>query len=185
MTMSLLPSSAPRVAQAFPAVTSAEPNGSPAALRFRERVRSRIGTAELLAFCVGTERFAVDVRALDEALDAPPIERLVLAAGAILVGLTRFGNRSIPVFDAGRLLGLPMALGGQLLILRSGTSRIGLLVDQVDDVITLDLGTIKPPPFDAGDELLLGVTWQHAQLTGILDARALITMCQQRSEGGP
>lgn len=184
--------------------TPAEPNGTPTVLRFRERVRARIGTAELLAFRTGGERFAFDVRALDEAVDAPVLERFPLAAhdpmgsatsatgGAQTVGraerladrrfrgIARLGVRSIPVFDTARLLGVTgESIGTQLLVMRSGARRIGLLADDVDDVIAIDLSTIKPPPVDAGDELLLGVTWDGHEVTGILDARALIAACQQ------
>jgi len=189
------------------------PHGTPAVLRFRERVRARIGAAELLAFRVGGERFAFDVRALDEAIDRPSIDVIpwkgasphptgaassvpagdgidgevthvtsggnAAAGRAILRGLMRAAGRSIPVFDTGRLLGVcDTGSRDQVLIMRSGTRRIGLLADEVDDVILIDLGTIQPPPVDAGDELLLGVTWDGAELTGILDARALIQTCQ-------
>lgn len=195
----------------------AAPLGTSASLRFRERVRARIGTAELLAFRVGSERFAFDVRALDEAIDTPTIDRLPLDPGALdrraldpralahasdvdadaaptrtatglaslpgrvlLLGLMRVAGRSVPVFDTGRILGVRDAgAGTQALVMRSGTRRIALLADEVDDVIRIDLGTIQPPPVDPGDDLLLGVTWDGENLTGILDARALIQACQQ------
>ena len=175
-----MPSTAPTTPHAeLP--TLAEPNGSGAMLRFRERVRARTGTAELLAFRLGRERFAFDVRALDEALESPAVGPVPVGGASILAGLLRHGERSIPVFDTGRVLGVPGAPRAHVLVMRSGTRRIGLLVDEVDDVITLDLGAIKLPPFDAGDDLLLGVTWGADDLTAILDARALITLCQQRA----
>lgn len=186
------------------ACTPAEPNGNVAVLRFRERVRARSGTAELLAFRAGGERFAFDVRALDEAVDTPVLERSPLArtngqsaptrvpdratvaacaeasADEIFRGIARLASRSIPVFDTARLLGTTGAsAGGQLLVMRSGARRIGLLADDVDDVITIDLATVKQSPVDVGDELLLGVTWDGEEVTGILDARALIATCQQ------
>jgi chemotaxis signal transduction protein len=96
----------------------------------------------------------------------------------------RHGEHSIPVFDTGRVLGVSDTRGGNVLVMRSGTRRIGLVVDDVDDVITIDLSAIKPPPFDGGDDLLLGVTWGDDDLTSILDARALITLCQHRAPEG-
>ncbi len=186
-----------------PAYTPAEPNGNVAVLRFRERVRARSGTAELLAFRAGGERFAFDVRALDEAIDTPVLERSPLArrgaeqptpgatavataaprstptTGECFRGIARLASQSIPVFDTARLLGTTGASGGgQLLVMRSGARRIGLLADEVDDVVTIELATIKPSPVDVGDELLLGVTWDGEEVTGILDARALIASCQ-------
>ena len=106
-----------------------------------------------------------------------------MGGAATLAGLMRHGERSIPVFDAGRLLGVPGTRGEHVLVMRSGSRRIGLLVDQVDDVITLELGTITPPQFDSGADFLLGVRWGAADLTSILAARALISLCQQRAPG--
>ncbi len=167
-----------------PATPFDAPIASAALVRFRERVRARIGTAELLAFQLGRERFAFDVRALDEALDAPAIDRVVTHDASVMVGLLRLAGRTIPVFDAGRILGVGASRGEHVLVMRSAARRIGLLVDDVHDVFTLDLGTVKPSPFDAGDDLLLGVTWGDDDLTSILDARALIVTCQQRVPGG-
>ncbi len=168
----------------FPAVRFDPPisdlTESPATLRFRERVRSRVGTAELLAFHLIGERFAFDVRALDEVLDAPPIERLE-SFDAGVRGLTTHRAKPIPVFDTAHLLGMTTSSGQTVLVMRSGTQRLGLLVDEVDDVITIDLGRLFPPPFEAVDDLLLGVSWSDDELTGILDARALIMACQPRN----
>jgi len=159
----------------------------PAFVRFRDRVRARAGSAELLAFRLGGERFAFDVRALDEAVDQPRVDPTPASGAAILSGLMRHAGRSIPVFDTARVLGVrrdavaTSSAASQVLVMRSGARRIGLMVDEIDDVITLELASIQPPPFDAGDDLLIGVTWGGDDLTAILDARALIVHCQQRA----
>ncbi|HMN08613.1 MAG TPA: chemotaxis protein CheW [Gemmatimonadaceae bacterium] len=157
---------------------------APSLVRFRDRVRARSGMAELLAFRVGAERYAFDVRALDEALDAPPIDRVAAHETSILAGLLRLSGVTIPVFDAGRLLGAGASQGGQVLVLRGASRRMALLVDDVHDVVALDLGGVRPPPFEASDDLLLGVVWDGASLTSILDARAIVSACQQRPTGG-
>ena len=163
---------------------TAEPNGSAATLRFRERVRTRVGLAELLVFRAGGERFAFDVRALDQVLDAPDVDALPRDEPT-MVGLTMHHARPIPVFDTSRLLGMSATSGRTVLVMRSGHRRLGLLVDEVDDVTTIDLSRLHPPPFDTGDDLLLGVAWSNGVLTAILDARALITACQPRGVMAP
>lgn len=158
--------------------------GSTSPLRFRDRVRARSGVADVLVVGVGAERFAFDVRALDEVLEAPAV---VPAPGTPVMafrGLVRLAGRSIPVFDAGPLLGVAGGARTQLLLLRAGDARVGLLVDEVEDVVALQLSAIQPPPCDAGDDLLLGVTWDGEALTGILDARALVAGCQLRLRDG-
>ncbi|HEX4935611.1 MAG TPA: chemotaxis protein CheW [Gemmatimonadaceae bacterium] len=174
-------------AAAAEAVAAAAPPGFQ---RFRDRVRAGVGAAELLAFRLGAERFAFDVRALDEAVDQPRVDAAPGRGPTILAGLMRHGDRSIPVFDTARVLGVARTRralpgdGAPVLVMRSGGRRIGLLVDDVDDIKSVELGTIQPPPFEAGDDLLIGVTWDADDLTAILDARALITHCQQRASEG-
>lgn len=169
---------------AIDARATAEQVGSPVSIRFRERVRNRIGRSELLAFHLGGERFAFDVRALDEVLDAPLVE-LLPQGDPTMVGLTTHHSRPIPVFDTSRVLGMPATCGRSVLVMRSGHRRVGLLVDEVDDVISIDLSRLQPPPFGTDDDLLLGVSWTHGVLSAILDARALIAACQPRGAAAP
>lgn len=190
MPSDALPSDSPPSATSD--VAPSTPAGAVAAVgsampqRFRDRVRARTGASDVLAFHVGAERFAVDVRALDEAIDAPAVATPPGARVAALAGVVRLAGRAVPVFDAGELLGVCSGARRQLLLLRAGEARVGLLVDEVDDVVSLPFATIQPPPFDGGDDLLLGVTWGSGLLTGILDARALVVSCLHRlhPEGG-
>ena len=61
-------------------------------------------------------------------------------------------------------------------------NTIGLhraLRDEVDDVSTLDLATLRDAPApDAGDGLLLGVVRRHESLLALIDADALLAACQ-------
>lgn len=152
--------------------------------RFRDRVRARTGASDVLVVQVGAERFAFDVRALDEAIDAPAVAPTPGTRVAGVAGVVRLGERTVPVFDAGALLGIAAGERRQLLLLRAGDARVGLLVDDVDDVAALQFSDIQPPPFDGGDDLLLGVTWDGERLTAILDARALVLACQHRLRHG-
>ena len=56
---------------------------------FRGRVRSRTGTAELLVFRIGVERFAVELRMVDEVIDLPKIHHVPEMPPAML-GVSRF-----------------------------------------------------------------------------------------------
>jgi chemotaxis signal transduction protein len=152
--------------------------------RFRDRVRARAGASDVLAFRVGAERFACDVRALDEAIDSPDVAPAPGARVVAFEGVVRLSGRSVPVFDAGALLGVTGGERRQMLLLRAGDERVGLLVDDVEDVVSLPLVSIQSPPVDGGDDLLLGVTWDGTVLTAVLDARALVVACQHRLRAG-
>ncbi|MEO7964024.1 MAG: chemotaxis protein CheW [Gemmatimonadaceae bacterium] len=157
--------------------------GEPAFVRFRDRVRSREGTADLLTFRIGRERFAFDIRAVDEVLEATTLYA-VPDSPVVLLGVNTYKGRALAVFAPGAFLGTPHTVGGTVLVMRSGDRRIGLLVDDVDDVESLQLATLANPPFECGDELLLGVVWRAGVLTSIIDARALVGACHVAAAGG-
>ena len=156
--------------------------GEASFLRFRDRTRARNGTAELLTFRIGTERFAFDIRAVDEILDDAALQP-VPEAPAALIGITTFRGRPLPVFEPSGFLGITRRLGATVLVMRSGERRIGLLIDDVDDVESFDLSALADSPFDCGDELLLGIVWREGALTSVLDARALVGACHVAAAG--
>jgi chemotaxis signal transduction protein len=142
-------------------------------VRFRDRVRARTGHAELFVFRVGDERFACDVRAVEEVIESPLLYPLP-GAHAAVSGVCQHAGRTLAVADASVLLGVDAARGAVVLVMRRGNDQVGLLVDDVDDVRSIDLATLRQPPHD-GDDLLLAVHWDGATLLAVLDARAVVT----------
>ena len=152
------------------------PSADPANMRFRERVRGRVGSADLLAFHVGGERFGIDLRAVDEILESPELQRLP-DAPAPLACVCSHRDRTIPVFLPSMPIGVAASEGRTVLVMRYGSRRVGLLVDDADEVELVDLSLVRDPPFESRDELLLGILWRNETLTAVLDARALVAAC--------
>lgn len=151
--------------------TPSTPNDA-APVRFRDRVRSRHGLAELFLFTLGDERFAVDVRAVEEVLERPALQAIPGAPPAV-AGVCRYQGGTLGVVSAGVLLGVDAPSGASVLVMRRGEERLGLLVDDVEDVGMLDLSAVGAPPYD-GDDFLLAVHWDGSALTAVIDARALV-----------
>ncbi|MBK8249023.1 MAG: chemotaxis protein CheW [Gemmatimonadetes bacterium] len=141
-------------------------------VRFRDRVRARTGRGELFVFVVGDERFALDVRAVEEVLEAPEIQPIPGSAPSV-AGAARYAGQVMAVVSAGPLLGVEGGHPRTVLVLRRGADRLGLLVDDVDDVSEIELLELSNPPYEA-DEFLLAVHWDGAALTCVLDARAVV-----------
>ncbi|MGQ0647100.1 MAG: chemotaxis protein CheW [Gemmatimonadaceae bacterium] len=156
-----------------PTSTPSVPNES-IPLRFRERVRARLGSADLFVFRVGDERFAFDVRAVEEVLEVPEIYAVPGAAAAV-AGVCRHGGGTLSVARASALLGVDTRTASVVLVMRRGADRVGLLVDDVDDVRTVELLALRNPPHET-DDLLLAVHWDGETLLSVLDARAVITV---------
>jgi chemotaxis signal transduction protein len=151
--------------------TPNETQGAPA--RFRERVRARRGQAELFVFSVGDERFAFDVRAVEEVLDNPTLYALPDMQRGV-AGVCSHAGSALPVVEAGAVLGVVANHAEIVLVMRKEGDRLGVLVDDVDEVETIDLDGLRQPPYDEEDDLLIAVLWQDDRLTSILDARAVV-----------
>lgn len=169
--------SAPSAASAASAAAGAElaPDGS-----FADRVRSRTGKADLLVFRVGTELFAAVLTAIEEALELPRLSHLPEMPPSML-GVISLRGRMLPAYSPARHLGVALAReDAAALVLRAGDRRVALAVDDVDDVLTVDLAALRPPPIVGGEErdaVLLGVADRGGVLVAVLDADALVTAC--------
>ena len=100
----------------------------------------------LLLMRHGLEYFAVLLTAAMEAVELPPLTRIP-EAPAYLLGMLTDRGAGVPVFDGGRILEVD-TLGtdeGVLVIVGDGERRIGLVVDEVEDVIMADMTTMQQP----------------------------------------
>ena len=144
----------------------------------RERVRQRSGTIELLVFRLGDELFGLDLCTVEEAIDLPPVRHVPEMPPAMLGVITVRGALT-SIYSPEFALGLTLASRASALIFKRGLGRVALVVDDVDDVYTLDLAQLRDAPGgDAGDGILLGVLRRDNALLGLVDAEALIAACQ-------
>jgi purine-binding chemotaxis protein CheW len=132
----------------------------------------------LLLMRLGLEYFAVLLTAAMEAVELPPLTRIP-EAPAYLLGMLTDRGAGVPVFDGGRILDVD-TLGtdeGVLVIVRDGERRIGLVVDEVEDVIMADVTTMQQPmdSMRCGG-VVRGVVQSGSRLIAVLDARALVRM---------
>lgn len=152
--------------------------GEPAAPSLRERARLRRGIVELLVFAVGGEWFGVELARVEEAVDLTTVRHIPEMPPA-MIGVTTFRDALTPVFGPEGALGLAPGGRSSALVFRRERGRIGIAVDDVDDVHTLDLANLKDAPgTDAADGILLGVLRYRDGLLALVDAESLITACQ-------
>lgn len=149
--------------------------GSPS---WRDRVRARVGVEELLTFHVGPERFATSLGSIDEAVERPDVYR-VPEMPETMLGVFSLRGRLIPVCSPMRALGVELTVSEPtVLLLRAGTRRVGVAVDDVDDVISLNLATVRPAPgIEDPDGVLLGVVRHGNELIAIVDPDAIVATC--------
>jgi purine-binding chemotaxis protein CheW len=146
--------------------------------RSRQRIRARSGQLDILLFRVASERFGIELAAVEEAIDLPPVHHVPEMTAAML-GVVTVRDVLTSVYSPAAALGLALHDGTSALIFRRGRSRVAVVVDEVDDVATLDLSLLRDAPaLDAGDGIVLGVVRQHDALLALVDADALLAACQ-------
>ena len=148
----------------------------------RELIAIGLGQVELLSFRVGREMFAIDLACVEEAVESDAVHAVPDMPDAML-GVIELRGRLVPVFSPSRVLRAELgSADGVMLLMRAGDRRVGIAVDDVDDVITVDMPALRHPLLnDAGDGLLLGVAASGAGLVGILDGNALVAACMGTS----
>lgn len=144
----------------------------------RERVRDRTGIADLLMFRIGDELFAADLASVEEAVALPEIHHLPEMPAAML-GAFNLRGRLTPVYSPAHVIGVPLRGEAQAaLLVHAGERRLGLAVDDVEDVVQVDLATVREAPgTDDADGILLGVAHHGSELVAIVDAEALVAAC--------
>ena len=145
-----------------------------ATLPFRERVRQRVGMAQLLIFRVARELFAVELVTAEEALDMPPLHRLPEMPPSML-GVFTLRGALVSVFEPQVCLGIRCQKSATVVVFCGGERRVAIATDDVDDVATVDLATVRDAPGARAKEgALLGVVHRGDDLIAVLDAHALI-----------
>jgi chemotaxis signal transduction protein len=143
----------------------------------REKVRSRAGVAEVLVFVVAGERFGLELAAVEEVIDLPPIQHVPEMPPAMLGVITVRGSLT-STYTPRQALGLDFHDGACALVFHRGRSRMALVIDDVDDALSVDLATVRESPTALQAGVVLGVTRHRAALLTLLDAEAMLAACQ-------
>jgi purine-binding chemotaxis protein CheW len=138
------------------------------------------GSARLLVFQLGAEKFGIPLADVDEVLEAPAIQSIPEAPNVVL-GIACVRGAWLVVYDPRPLLQLPPIVraggrngGAALLFMRDG-KRIALVVDDVFDPLTLSDDEVRPPPaVGASDAFVTGVVRRGTELIALMDCRALL-----------
>ena len=155
------------------------PDAAPApdSRSLRDKVRAHDGVADVLVFVVAGERFAIELAQVEEVIDLPAIQHVPEMPPAMLGVITVRGSLT-STYTPRQALGVDCHDGACALVFRRRRSRVALVIDDVDDAMTLDLGAMRDAPGAARAGVVLGVTRHREALLTLLDADALLAACQ-------
>jgi purine-binding chemotaxis protein CheW len=139
---------------------------------------------QLVTFEAGGELFAADIFAVERVLRYTTPRVLPNAAGW-LKGVIEHAGAAIPVVELRERLGLPGAAAGEgarILVVAVGEARIGVAVDAVHAVRTVEAAAIEPPPAiyrGLSKEYLEGVVRQGGEIFVVLATDKLLTSTER------
>jgi purine-binding chemotaxis protein CheW len=129
--------------------------------------------SQLVVFSLGVERYALPVVRLLEVVDHAELRPLPFADPSI-EGVLSVRRELIPVCDLARRLQVsaPRADDSVIVIVKIATRTVGLTVDALEDVMTVDSGGLDAVPV-ADTELVQAITRLGEHLVVLLDPESL------------
>ena len=132
----------------------------------------------LLLLRIGGERYGLELKALQEVADDPPVY-FVPQGGGFLLGAINLHGRVLPVIDLPALLGFAEASRDQrLVVLSPEFHSLALAVSEVGRIVPFDAGNRQTSVADSELPAVTGVVEIDAQPVNLLDAGAVVKQLQ-------
>jgi purine-binding chemotaxis protein CheW len=139
---------------------------------------------QIVVFAAGGERFAADIASVERVLrHVPP--RMLPSEAPWLRGVIDHAGSAIPVVDLGERLGLTPrepSEDSRVLVVQVGDARVGVIVDTVEAVRTVEATAIEPPPEiyrGLARAYLEGVVRDGGEILVLLDTAHLLTSTER------
>lgn len=102
---------------------------------------------QLVVFSLGAEEYALPIAAVSEIIRFSE-PRSVASEVAWIRGVIGLRGKIIPIFDLAARLELPGGDSepGKIVILDTGTDQVGVMVDEVEEVLTVASNQLEPVP---------------------------------------
>ncbi|MFA6139126.1 MAG: chemotaxis protein CheW [Hyphomicrobium sp.] len=145
------------------------------------------GARELIAFAVGKQEFCIDVMAVREIRGWTP-STVLPHSQPFVRGVINLRGAVLPILDLAVRLGFPPAevMGRHVIIVvQVGGQVVGLLVDAVSDILTVNTAEILPAPDVASDmakHFVCGLLAMEGRMLSILSVASVLP---ERAPGDP
>ena len=138
---------------------------------------------QVVTFRVGPQEFAFDILQVERILrwqrPAP-----VPGAPAFLEGMVHHGESALPVVDLRKRLGLAATINDdtRIVVVTMGGEGVGVVVDEVREVMRVDAGVISAPPQmvrGLAAEFITGIATVGERILLLLNARRLFSSTER------
>ena len=130
-------------------------------------------TRQLVVFSLGEEEYALPINQVQEIIRYTE-PRAVASEVAWIRGVISLRGKIVPVCDLGARLGLfgEDKVAGKIVIVETGSVTAGIIVDDVDEVLTIEESQLDAVPA-AGTEAIDGIVKIDDRLIILLDLDSL------------
>lgn len=144
---------------------------------------------QLVIFELGSEHFGIDiasVEGINKILDITKVPQ----APACVEGIANLRGQVIPVVDLHKRFGMPaVALSNEsrIVVANLGSTKIGMIVSSVSEVLTIDDSTIEPPPSmvsNINSTYIVGIANIDKHLVILLDLAKVLSIEEQAQVAG-
>jgi purine-binding chemotaxis protein CheW len=143
------------------------------------QTETHIDTVELASFFVGDALCGMDILKVQEINKLIEMTRVPQAPEYVL-GILNLRGEIVTIVDLGKKLGLKsteMSDKTRNIIVSSNGEHIGLMVEQISDVVQAEWEKVEPPPANIGGvqgKYFTGVFKTEDRLIGILDVEKVL-----------
>lgn len=136
-------------------------------------------TIQYIVIQLGAEQYGIDIKNIDNIVRVQHITRVPKVPGHIK-GVINLRGEVIPVMSIRLKMGLTeeeLTKNSRIIILKLEQSMIGIIVDEVREVVTLSTDQIDKIAYDGKDEkanYLTGVGKYESGLISLLDLNAVV-----------
>ena len=102
-------------------------------------------THQLVVFSLGSEEYALPIGAVHEIIRFSE-PRSVASEVPWIRGVIGLRGKIIPIFDLAARMGLAPSEPGKIVIVSSGTGQVGVMVDEVEEVLTVSSDQLEEVP---------------------------------------
>ena len=115
---------------------------------------SELTSQQLVVFSLGTEEYALPIGSVHEIIRYTE-PRTVASEAAWIRGVIGLRGKIIPIFDLASRMELANVGSepGKIVIVETGTGQVGVMVDEVEEVLTVSSDQLEPVPSANSDSI--------------------------------
>lgn len=134
-----------------------------------------------VTFLLGAESFGIALHQVEEIIELPPVTKVPDAPEYVL-GVICLRDQVLPLVDLSEILSIEQGPGERrremVVLLTFGTAKIGVVVDEIQEILRVEEEQILPPPQTLSDlerEHLEGILLLPGRMVSLINVLKIIT----------